>query len=182
MLSLKQITAVSKFMSLVLRHKPETIGLTLDVNGWADTTELINKMNSNGKAITFYELNYVVATNSKKRFAFNNDKTKIRANQGHSLAVDLQLQPVKPPVQLYHGTSLQSVSSILKTGLEKRSRQHVHLSPDIETAMIVGKRHGKPAVFLVDAATMEEDEFDFYLSKNKVWLTEHVPVKYLRLL
>lgn len=182
MLSTKQLTSVSKFISLILRHKPETIGLELDANGWADTAELINKMNSNGKGITFEVLDYVVATNSKKRFAFNDDKTKIRASQGHSIAVDLQLQPVKPPAQLYHGTSVQSVSSILETGLEKRGRQHVHLSPDIETAMTVGSRHGKPAVFVVDAATMEEDGFDFYLSENKVWLTERVPVKYLRLL
>jgi putative RNA 2'-phosphotransferase len=182
MLSTKQLTSISKFISLVLRHKPEAIGLTLDPFGWAGTTELIDKMNSNGKAITFQILEYVVATNSKKRFAFNNDKTKIRASQGHSLEVDLQLQPVKPPVQLFHGTSVQSVSSILKTGLERRGRQHIHLSPDKETAMSVGRRHGTPAVLLVDAAKMEEDGFAFYLSENKVWLTESVPAKYLRLL
>ena len=175
MLSSKHLTTISKLISLVLRHKPETIGLTLDANGWAGTTELIDKMNRIGKGITFEVLEYVVATNSKKRFAFNSDKTKIRASQGHSLAVDLQLQPVKPPVQLFHGTSVQSVSSILETGLEKRGRQYVHLSPDIETAMIVGRRHGKPAVFLVDAAKMEEDGFAFYLSENKVWLIEWVP-------
>ncbi|HEX8676784.1 MAG TPA: RNA 2'-phosphotransferase [Segetibacter sp.] len=182
MLSTKQLTSVSKFISLVLRHKPETIGLTLDANGWAATTELIDKMNSNGKVITFEVLDLVVAENSKKRFSFNDDKTKIRASQGHSLEVDLQLQPVKPPVELYHGTSVQSVSSILKTGLEKRQRQYVHLSPDKETAMSVGRRHGKPAVLLVDAAKMEEDGFAFYLSENKVWLTESVPAKYLSLL
>lgn len=182
MLSAKQLTAVSKFISLVLRHKPETIGLTLDANGWADTTELINKMNSNGRAITAEIVDYAVATNSKKRFAFNDDKTKIRASQGHSLAVDLQLQPVKPPAQLYHGTGVQFVSSILKTGIEKRNRQYVHLSSDKETAIIVGKRHGNPAVLLADAAAMDKDGFDFYLSENKVWLTEHVPVRYLKLL
>lgn len=119
MLSIQQLTSISKLISLVLRHKPETIGLSLDPFGWAGTTELIDKMNTNGKGITFEVLDYVVATNSKKRFAFNDDKTEIRASQGHSLAVDLQLRPVKPPVQLYHGTGVQSVSSILKTGLEK---------------------------------------------------------------
>lgn len=180
--SAKQLTSVSKFISLVLRHKPEAIGLILDANGWADITELINKMNSHAKAITFEILDYVVATNSKKRFAFNDDKTKIRASQGHSLAVDLQLQPVKPPVQLFHGTGVQSVSSILKTGLQKRNRQYVHLSSDKETAVIVGKRHGSPAVLLADAAAMDKDGFKFYLSENKVWLTEYVPIKYLKLL
>jgi putative RNA 2'-phosphotransferase len=175
----KEITRLSKYISLVLRHKPEAIGLQLDKNGWADTAALVEKMNGKGMQITPLLLDYVVETNTKKRFTFNADKTKIRANQGHSVNIDLQLAPVKPPLVLYHGTSDRSIASILKTGLEKRGRQHTHLSSDVETALNVGKRHGRPVVLIVHAAEMYEDGFEFYLSDNGVWLTEHIPVKYL---
>lgn len=182
MISEKQITSLSKFLSLVLRHKPETIGLALDENGWADTTTLIDKMNSKGMRITMELLEHLVATNSKKRFSFNEDKTKIRANQGHSIDIDLQLSRVQPPAVLYHGTGERSIQSILQASLQKRNRQHVHLSPDIETAIDVGKRHGKPIVLIVDAAAMHSEGFEFYLSANGVWLTNDVPSKYLRTL
>jgi len=180
MINEKEITRLSKFISLVLRHKPETIGLSLDKNGWAQTAVLIEKMNKKGLPITHELLDYLVATNPKKRFSFNEDKTRIRANQGHSIEIDLQLMPVHPPAVLYHGTDVHSIASILQSGLEKRQRQHVHLSPDIETAVTVGKRHGKPAVLIVEAASMFSDGFEFYLSDNGVWLTEHVPAKYLQ--
>lgn len=180
MINEKQIISLSKFMSLVLRHKPETIDLTLDENEWAGTTTLIDKMNQNRVKITLESLEYVVATNTKKRFSFNIDKTKIRANQGHSINIDLQLSPVQPPPVLYHGTSQRALASILQNGLQKRNRQHVHLSPDIETAINVGKRHGKPVALIVDAAKMHKDGFEFYLSNNHIWLTDNVPAQYLR--
>lgn len=163
MINEKQITTLSKFISLVLRHEPETIGLTLDENGWADTTILIDKMNSKGIRINMELLEHVVATNTKKRFSYNEDKTKIRANQGHSINIDLQLSPVKPPDVLYHGTSEKLLPSILQNGLQKRNRQHVHLSADTDTAVDVGKRHGKPVVLIVDADKMHKDSFEFYV-------------------
>jgi putative RNA 2'-phosphotransferase len=151
-------------MSLVLRHNPDAIGLVVDENGWAVTSAL---------------LDYIVATKTKKRFLFNEDKTRIRANQGHSINIDLELTPVQPPSILYHGTGERSLASIMQTGLEKRNRQWVHLSADVPTALEVGKRHGKPVVLTVNAATMYKEGCTFYLSANGVWLTESVPPKYL---
>lgn len=182
MLTEKEITRMSKFLSLVLRHKPETIGLTLDENGWVGTNELIQKMNQNGFEISEEILAHVVETNNKQRFSFNPDKTSIRANQGHSLQVDVELKEQVPPEYLYHGTGEKNVSSILQSGLEKRARQHVHLSIDRETAIKVGQRHGKAKVFLVSANRMSVDGFRFYLSENLVWLTDNVPPAYLKLL
>lgn len=173
----------SKFLSLVLRHKPEIIGISLDKNGWADVKELIEKSNSKKNiGLTLSILEYVVENNNKKRFIFNEDKTKIRANQGHSIEVELNLKEVMPPVILYHGTSDRFKDSILRTGLDKRNRNHVHLSADMETAQKVGTRHGgKLIIFKVDCKQMIADGYKFYLSENKVWLTDQVPVKYLSL-
>lgn len=181
MLSEKEIRRASKFLSLVLRHKPETIGLTLDQNGWANIEELIQKMNENGFAISNDLLTQVVDTNDKQRFAFNSSRTSIRANQGHSLQVDVELKEHVPPDFLYHGTAEKNVSAILGAGLEKGTRQHVHLSKDVETAIKVGQRHGKPKVFLVSSGKMSTDGFTFYLSENMVWLTDKVPPEYLKL-
>jgi putative RNA 2'-phosphotransferase len=181
MIGEKETTRISKFLSLVLRHKPEAIGLTLDENGWADVEELIDKMNGHNYKITRDILNCVVATNNKQRFSFYNDNTKIRANQGHSIQVELNLKEMMPPEYLYHGTGEKAVPSILRTGLQKRARQHVHLSEDILTAIIVGKRHGKPWVFSIAAKQMKDDGYKFYLSENNVWLTDHVPIQYLKL-
>lgn len=175
----KQLASISKFISLVLRHKPEEIGLTLDSNGWADVNELIEKMNSKGGKLTLDTLQQIVDTNEKKRFAFNDDKTKIRANQGHSIEVDVELKPSIPPAILYHGTAVKNREEILQGGLHKMSRLHVHLSHEIDTATKVGARHGKPIVFVVDAKQMHTDGNKFYLSENGVWLTEHVPAKYI---
>lgn len=182
MLSDKETKGISKFMSLVLRHKPETIGLTLDENGWADTTELITKLNGTGYFVINADvLQHVVNTNAKQRFAFNADKTRIRANQGHSISIDLDIEPTAPPNILYHGTGENAVEAILPNGLQKRERQHVHLSTDVQTAIAVGSRHGKPVVLQVDAAAMHSNGFVFYLSDNGVWLTDHVPALYLKL-
>jgi len=171
---------ISKFLSLVLRHKPETINIQLDPNGWTDVDALLEKTNTYGMKLDKETLIHIVATNSKKRFALNESFDKIRANQGHSVDIQLGYTSQKPPEILYHGTGEKSVPSILETGLEKRSRQHVHLSSDIETAFNVGQRHGKPYVFKVLAGKMYTDKFEFFLSDNGVWLTENVPAKYLK--
>jgi putative RNA 2'-phosphotransferase len=178
----KEKKKISKFISFVLRHKPETIGMVLDNNGYANTNELIDKMKGNGFDITFEILQEVVSSNEKQRFSFDETKTKIRANQGHSILVDVELKVADPPVFLYHGTGEKNVSAILETGLDKKGRQHVHLSIDKETAISVGGRHGKPKVFRVSASQMKADGFTFYLSENGVWLTVHIPVKYIQLL
>jgi putative RNA 2'-phosphotransferase len=179
MISEKQQTHISKFLSLVLRHKPETIGIELDQNGWIEISELIEKSSKYGVQFDRETLNHIVATNSKKRFAYNDKLDKIRASQGHSIEIELGYTNQKPPKILFHGTSEKSVQSILKKGLERLNRQHVHLSSDIETAKKVGQRHGKPYIFKVFAEQMFNDNFKFFISENKVWLTDNVPEKYL---
>ena len=176
----KELMQISKFLSLILRHKPETIGIQLDSNGWTDVEELLQKANSYGITFDRQTLNLIVETNSKKRFALNDTKDKIRASQGHSVEIELGYSSQKPPEILYHGTGEKAIESILQSGLDKRARQHVHLCSDIETAIKVGQRHGKPFVFIVLAEEMFNDSFEFYISENGVWLTDHVPVKYLR--
>lgn len=176
----KQLIHISKFLSLVLRHQPEMIGIRLDENGWTDTKTLIKNSNNYGIKVDIETLKHIVETNSKKRFAFNETLDKIRANQGHSIDIELGLAAQKPPEILYHGTGEKSVSSILEIGLEKRSRQQVHLSQDIETAIKVGQRHGKPFVFIVFAEQMYNANFKFFISDNGVWLTDNVPSKYLK--
>lgn len=175
----KQLTHISKFLSLVLRHQPEIISIQLDHNGWTDVNELIKKANNYGIDFDRETLNHIVATNAKKRFAFNDTLDKIRASQGHSIEVELGYTNKKPPEILFHGTAEKFVQSILDTGLEKRNRQHVHLSSDLETAITVGQRNGKPFVFKVFAGKMYIDNFQFYISDNGVWLTDNVPTKYL---
>lgn len=167
---------ISKYLSLLLRHEPERENLDMDSNGWVHCDEIIDKLN-----ITFSDIEYVVKSNDKNRFSFNDDKSKIRANQGHSLSwVNVEMNEVKPPDILYHGTATKFVSSIKENGLIKGNRNHVHLSDDIETAKSVGLRHGKLYLFEIDAKKMYEDGYKFYLSKNNVWLIEYVPKKYLK--
>ncbi|MDF1698029.1 MAG: RNA 2'-phosphotransferase [Saprospiraceae bacterium] len=178
----RELKHKSKFLSLILRHKPQTIGLTLDKNGWANVEELIEKAKTKKLFYTLEVLEEVVEQNNKKRFTFNEDKTKIRANQGHSLNVDMEFKPIAPPSTLYHGTSIRNIDSIRSTGIEKRNRQHVHLSHEESTAVNVGSRHGKPIVLHIDAAQMHEDGFHFYLSKNGVWLTDYIDPKYIKTL
>jgi len=169
----------SRKLSLVLRHKPEAIGLELDARGWADVKSLLRKMSASGTNLTLADLEEIVAQNDKKRFAFSPDGRKIRASQGHSIDVDLQLESLTPPAKLFHGTATTSVDSILATGLQSRSRQHVHLSLDLETATKVGARHGKPVILTIDAAAMHAAGYKFYCSANNVWLTNEVPKEYI---
>ena len=180
MISEKENTRISKFLSLVLRHQPETIGIQLDEQGWVPVDILLKQLVAHGKNVSKEILDHVVAMNNKKRFAYNADETKIRANQGHSVEVDLNYIPQQPPAILYHGTAERSLESIFTTGLEKRSRHHVHLSSDVTTALAVGSRYGKPVLLIVAAGEMYTDGYSFYVSDNNVWLTDHVPVKYLK--
>jgi putative RNA 2'-phosphotransferase len=176
----KEKKRISKFLSYVLRHHPELIDLTLDGNGWAQVDELIEKSRKNHPLLTKAKIREVVATNDKKRFSFNEDETLIRANQGHSLHyVDLGIEAKEPPTILYHGTVQKFLESIQQEGLKKGSRQHVHLSKDVETAKTVGGRRGKPIVLKVEAKKMHEAGFNFYLSENGVWLTDHVPPEFI---
>ena len=169
---------LSRYLSLILRHHPEVLGISLDAHGWADVDELIagiaQKKNFNREI-----LEEIVRTDKKQRYSFSEDGTKIRANQGHSVQVDLELQPIEPPDLLWHGTAEKYTASIEKTGLKSGSRMYVHLSPDIETAVAVGKRHGRPIVYEVKSGQMYRDGFCFYRSANGVWLTHDVPKVYL---
>lgn len=169
----------SKFIALILRHKPETIGITLDEHGWANVDELIEGVNMT-YPLTMEELEEIVRTDEKQRYSFNDDKTLIRANQGHSIPVDVELKEVHPPKYLYHGTGEKYVPSIDIQGLIPKSRLYVHLSGDIETAVKVGSRHGKPVVYRVLAEQMVEAGMLFYKSVNGVWLTKNVPARYLK--
>ncbi|OIN56102.1 RNA 2'-phosphotransferase [Arsenicibacter rosenii] len=175
----KQAQTISRLLSLVLRHKPEEIGIKLDENGWTDVPMLLSKLADKGHPITLDQLRHIVETNNKKRFAFNADESCIRANQGHSIEVDLGLIAKQPPQVLYHGTAIRFLDAILQEGLKKMNRQHVHLSADEQTARMVGSRHGKPVILLVKAGAMADNGHIFYQSTNGVWLTEHVPVSYL---
>ncbi|MES2132150.1 MAG: RNA 2'-phosphotransferase [Bacteroidota bacterium] len=170
---------ISKFLSLVLRHKPEEIGISMDSEGWVDVKELLEKCSAKKRYINLQLLQQIVNTNDKQRFTFNHDHTKIRANQGHTINIDLQLEQQEPPEILYHGTVEKFISAIKETGLQKMQRQHVHLSKDLETAVKVGSRRGKPVILKVHAAKMQETGHAFYLSQNGVWLCDHVPVEYI---
>ena len=168
----------SKYISLILRHKPEVIGITLDEHGWADVDELIEGVNKT-HPLNRKILEEIVAEDEKQRYAFNEDHTKIRASQGHSIPVDVELEEVIPPDILFHGTGEKYVSSIEKEGLIPKNRLYVHLSSDAKTAYKVGSRHGRPVIYQVDCRSMVRDGFSFFLSANNVWLTKEVPVRYL---
>lgn len=174
-------THASKFIALILRHKPEVIGIALDKHGWANTEELIAGIKKNPEFASFDMelLKEIVATDEKQRYAFNEDMTCIRANQGHSIPVDLEFPETTPPDYLWHGTAEKYVESIDKNGLIPKSRLHVHLSEDLETAVMVGNRHGELVLYRVNTGQMTRDGYKFYLSANGVWLTNEVPVKYL---
>jgi putative RNA 2'-phosphotransferase len=173
------IVQLSKFLSLVLRHQPDVIGLTLDEQGWASVDELLAKTQAHGRPLSRPLLERIVAENDKKRFAFSEDGQRIRASQGHSIEVDLALQPTPPPDRLYHGTATRFVESIRTQGLLPGSRQHVHLSRDEATAVKVGQRHGKPAILIVRAAEMAAAGHRFFISDNGVWLTDRVPTEFI---
>jgi putative RNA 2'-phosphotransferase len=177
--SSRRLVQVSTYLSLIFRHRPHDLGLTLDQGGWVAVDALLRASASKGFAISQTELEQVVAESDKQRFALSQDGTRIRANQGHSVPVDLELEPVEPPPVLYHGTGEKSVQTILDQGLLKMNRHHVHLSGDTNTARKVGARHGRPVIFEVDAAGMAHDGHTFYRSANGVWLVDAVPVSYL---
>jgi putative RNA 2'-phosphotransferase len=167
--------STGKFIALILRHNPSVIGITLDEHGWADADELISKL-----GITRSFLEEIVRLDNKQRYTFNENGTKIRANQGQSVDVDVELEEAVPPEVLYHGTGEKFVASIDETGLLPKSRLYVHLSSDYNTAVTVGSRHGRPVVYTVDTERMVKDGFVFFLSRNGVWLTKRVPVEYLK--
>lgn len=177
-----ELISTGKFIALILRHKPETIGITLDEHGWANVDDLIAGIQRTRPGFNMDILEEIVRTNNKRRYSFNADHTKIRANQGHSIPVDVELREAVPPEILYHGTGEKAVSSIIEQGLLPGNRLHVHMSTDIQTAITVGTRHGKPFVFRVQARHMQEDGFRFFLSENGVWLTKTVPPAYLSIL
>ena len=176
------LVQLSKFLSFVLRHKPDAIGLTLDQQGWAGIDELIAKGNAAGTTFSRDDLQQVVLSNDKQRFSISEDGLRIRAAQGHSVNVELGLKPQEPPAVLYHGTATRFVDSILAAGLRPQSRQQVHLSAAEETARRVGQRHGKPAIFKVEALRMHAQGFKFCLSDNGVWLTDRVPPEFLSII
>ncbi|MFF0062976.1 RNA 2'-phosphotransferase [Streptomyces sp. NPDC005279] len=174
----RRTVKVSKYLSKHLRHQPERIGIVLDENGWVPVDELTRAAAEHGFRITRAELDHVVAVNDKQRFTI--DGTRIRANQGHSVEVDLDLPPAEPPAHLYHGTVARSLDAIRDEGLRAMNRHHVHLSPDRETATRVGARRGRPVVLSVHAGAMHEAGHLFHVSANGVWLTEAVPPEFLR--
>ena len=168
------LTKTSKFISLILRHKPETIGIKLDEHGWADVEDLLKDVD-----IDFSTLEQIVKEDEKGRYSFSDDKTKIRANQGHSINVDVELEEKIPPNVLYHGTAEKYLDNINLEGLKPMSRLYVHLTEDLEIAKKTGQRHGKLVIFEIDAKRMIDDGIKFYLSVNNVWLVRTVPPKYL---
>lgn len=174
----KKVKKVSKFLSLVLRHKPYKANIALDAKGWADVDELIGNMQQKGMKIDREILDYAVEHNDKKRFSYNDDKSKIRANQGHSVTIEHDFEQCDPPEFLYHGTISRFMKSIQQQGLKPMGRHHVHLSADIETAKKVGLRRGFPVILKIAAKKMKENGSDFFISKNDVWLVKHIPPAY----
>jgi putative RNA 2'-phosphotransferase len=175
----KRLVRISKYLSKHLRHEPARLGLQLAAGGWVSVEDLLAACGADGFPITREELTEVVERNDKQSFSFDPSQTQIRANQGHSTPVDLQLEPVSPPDILYHGTPSGNVEIILREGLSRMERHHVHLSPTIASAEIVGRRRGRPVVLQIDAASMSRDGYLFYRSENGVWLTDCVPPQYL---
>lgn len=171
---------ISKLLSYILRHHPDDFGLTLSSDGWVAVDDLLSALRARGKGISLETLQKVVAENDKQRFAFSDDGKSIRAQQGHSVQVDLQYQPQQPPDTLYHGTVDRFLDSINQQGLDKGARHHVHLSVDQPTAVNVGSRRGKPVLLVIDAKQMAADGFEFFVTGNGVWLVDHVPPQYLQ--
>ena len=177
----RRMRNTSKFISLILRHNPQVIGISLDEHGWADVQDLIEGINRmEGHSLDMDTLEEIVRTDEKQRYSFSEDHTLIRANQGHSIPVDVELEEKNPPDILWHGTGQKYVSSIDVQGLIPKSRLYVHLSSDMETARKVGSRHGRPVIYQLECRKMTEDGYRFFLSANHVWLTKEVPEEYLK--
>lgn len=170
---------LGRFLSLVLRHHPSAAGVQLDEHGWADVKGLLAGCCRVGKRLDLETLERIVRENNKQRYSFNEDHTKIRANQGHSIPVDVELKEMLPPKRLYHGTATRFLESICTQGITRQSRQYVHLSADVDTAWRVGSRHGSPVVLPVDAAAMIQAGHRFYRSENGIWLCKWVPWQYV---
>ena len=177
----KRLVKISKYLSKHLRHNPERISVSVDSSGWVLVNDLLLACKKGNFNISKEELKCVVEQNDKKRFSFSKDGLHVRANQGHSIKVNLGYEPVEPPDFLYHGTAKRNISSVSKLGIIKMNRHHVHLSPDYKNALKVGKRHGNPVVYLIKANKMFQDGHKFYMSDNEVWLTAHVPNCYFEL-
>lgn len=176
---MRDLVRDSKFLSLILRHKPETIGLSLDDSGWVEIDILLEALARHKRPLSRDTLMEIVRTNDKKRFAISVDGRRIRASQGHSLDIVLGYRPCVPPDVLYHGTASRFQKSIEDQGLLKKDRHHVHMTASLDTARAVGSRHGKPVILTIDAEAMHRDGYEFFLSDNGVWLTDHVPVSYI---
>ena len=170
---------LSKFIAYILRHNPSAASVELDENGWADVGELIDGVCKTGRQLNLQALEEIVQSDGKQRFSFNEDKTKIRANQGHSISVDVQMSELAPPEVLYHGTAEKYIESVRQQGILSKSRNYVHLSKDVQTAKKVGSRHGRPVVLKIDAKGMYEEGYKFLLSANGIWQTKQVPVKFI---
>ena len=175
----QQQKRIGKFLSLVLRHRPEVLGLELDEQGWTNVDTLLHKLAATDKAINREELELIVRNNNKQRYAFSEDGSSIRAQQGHSVQVNLDYEPIEPPEWLFHGTVDRFLNSIMTTGLQRRNRHHVHLSSDRETAINVGQRRGRPIILRIKANEMHKAGFLFFRSGNGVWLTEQVPPEFI---
>jgi putative RNA 2'-phosphotransferase len=175
----KHLKPISKNLSYILRHRPDSVGLELADGGWVVVDDLLAALARSGSALSRDVLDQVVADNDKQRFEFSPDRTQIRARQGHSADVDLGYAPAKPPETLYHGTAAHSLESILASGLNRGRRHDVHLSTNKETMIAVATRHGKPVVLAIDAARMASDGYEFFVTGNNVWLTDHVPPQYI---
>jgi putative RNA 2'-phosphotransferase len=175
----KETTKASKFLSVILRHEPERVGLKLGEAGWVNIQELLQAVNDHGIPLTLEQLQHIVATSDKKRFAFSEDGLRIRANQGHSVEIDLQYSPQVPPELLYHGTATRFLDSIRQHGLQKMERHDVHLSAETKVTVQVGGRHGKPVLLTIKAGEMHRIGFVFRCSANGVWLVDHVPVEFI---
>ena len=175
----KETIKTSKFLSLILRHEPERVGLKLGEAGWVSVEELLQAVNRNGVSLTLDQLKHIVATSDKKRFAFSDDGQRIRTSQGHSVEVDLQYPPQTPPEFLYHGTATRFLDSIRKDGLQKMERHDVHLSAETKVTLQVAGRHGKPVLLTIRAGDMHRAGFVFRCSANGVWLVDHVPTQFI---
>lgn len=175
----KETIRTSKFLSLILRHEPERVGLKLDEAGWVDVKELLEAVNRHSSPLTLEQLKHVVATSDKKRYAFSENGQRIRANQGHSVELDLQYEPQTPPEILYHGTATRFLDGIRKDGLQRMERHDVHLSAETKVTLQVGGRHGKPVLLTIRAGEMHQAGFVFRCSANGVWLVDHVPPQFI---
>jgi putative RNA 2'-phosphotransferase len=176
----KETIRTSKFLSLILRHEPERVGLKLGNAGWVSVDELLQAVNRDGLPLTLDQLKHIVATSDKKRFAFSDDGLRIRASQGHSVEIDLQYPPQTPPEILYHGTATRFLDGIRQQGLQKMERHDVHLSSETKVTVQVGGRHGKPVLLIIRAGDMHRAGFVFRCSANGVWLVDHVPPQFIQ--